>query len=104
MDNEWRYPDIRVIYPINASEEVIAGIRRKEQKDIDRLDFMRITDLCHKHKIIKSKRFREGIDKVRELRNRMHIGGLSELEKEYSKNDLEFCFKIAKNVKDLAAK
>ncbi len=104
LDNEWRYPDIRVIYPVNSSEEVIAGIRRKEQKDLDRLDFRRITDLCQKHKIIKSKRLREGIDRVRELRNRMHIGGLPELEKEYTKNDLEFCFKIAKKVKDLSSK
>lgn len=104
LDNEWRYLNIKVIHLISNSEEVIAGIRRKEQKNLDRLDFLRVTDLCQKYKIIKSKKLREDIDKVRELRNRMHIGGLPELEKEYHKNDLEFCFKIAKKVKDLSVK
>ncbi len=104
LDNEWRYFNIKIIYPINNSEEVIAGLRKKEQKDLDRLDFVRITDLCQKYKIIKSKELREDIDKVRELRNRMHIGGLSELEKEYNRSDLEFCFNVAKKIKNLSSK
>lgn len=104
LDNEWRYLNIRIIHQISDSEEAIAGLRRKEQKDLDRLDFSRITDLCQKYKIIKSKELRKDVDKVRELRNRMHIGGLLELEREYSKEDLEFCFNVAKKIKNLASK
>lgn len=104
LDNEWRYFNLKIVYSVNRSEEIIAGFRKKERRDLNRLDFLRVTDLCQKYKIIKSKRIREDIDKVREFRNRMHIGGLSELEKEYSKSDLEFCFKIAKRVKQLTSK
>lgn len=99
LDDEWRYFNIKIIHPLSDSEEIIAGFRKKEQKDLDRLDFLRITDICQKYKIIKSKKIREDIDKVRVLRNRMHIGGLTELEKEYSKSELEFCFKVAKSIK-----
>lgn len=104
LDTEWRYFNLKIIQSITASEEIIAGFRKKEQKDIDRIDFYRITDLCQKYKIIKTKKLKEDIDKVRELRNRMHIGGLSELEKEYSRHDLEFCFNIAKKIKNLTSK
>lgn len=104
LDNEWRYLNIKTIHPLSDSEEVIAGFRKKEQKDLDHIDFLRITDLCQKYKIIKSKELRGDVDKVRELRNRLHIGGLSELEKEYSKNDLEFCFNVARKIKNIISK
>lgn len=101
MPDEWKYPDLRVLYKITDSEEVVAGIRKKEKEDIDRLDFIKITILCRSHEIIKSEDFKLEIDKVRELRNKLHIGGLTTVEKEYSKSDLEFCFGVAKKVKEL---
>jgi hypothetical protein len=99
LTDDWKYFEIKTIYMINESKEAVAGLRKREQKDVNRLDFLRITDLCRKYKIIKSKKLREDIDKVRKLRNRMHIGGLSEIEKEYQKSDLEFCFDVVRKTK-----
>jgi len=102
--DEWKYLNIRVIYPISDYEEVISGFRMKEERNLSKLDFVRVTDLCFKYKIVKSAKLKIEIDNVRELRNRLHLGGLAEMEREYSKNDLEFCFSVAKKVKKLVAK
>ncbi len=102
--NQWRYVDIKTIYTIDVSTEAIAGIRKKEKKLMERLDFIRITDLCQQHKIIKSIKLRKDIDSVREARNRMHIGGLLDMDAEYKKGDLEICFSVAQKVKELVSK
>ena len=75
----------------------------KEKKQINKLDFMRIIDYCDKYKIV-TKKFSEEIHNVRELRNRLHIGGLSKVEKEYTKKDLKFVFGVAKKIKALVSK
>lgn len=104
MTNEWKYFDIVTIHKIiSDSSEIVAGFRKKEEKDIKRIDFNRITDLCRKYDVIKSDSLEKEIDKVREFRNKLHIGGLAEIEKEYRRNDLEFCFKVARKVKDLVS-
>ena len=104
LSNKWKYFEIKQIYKINDSQEAIAGLRKLEQKNIDKLDFLRITDLCQKHNILRSEILRKNIDKVRKLRNRMHIGGLKEIEKRYTNKDLELCFKVFKKIKKLCSK
>jgi|SRR3989344_3031271 len=99
--DEWKYIDMRIIHQISSSEEVIAGKRKKEVKDMNKLDFLRVTDLCYKYKILKPQSLRSEVDRVRELRNRLHIGGLVSVEKEYTKEDLEFCFNVARKIKNL---
>jgi len=95
LSDEWKYFDIKTIHVIEPdSEEVIAGKRKKEKKSLDGLDFVRIIDLCMKHNII-NKSICEDLHKVRRLRNRLHIGGLKEVEKEYTKKDLDFVFGVA---------
>jgi len=101
LTNEWKYYDINILHEIDDARQVISGYRKQEEKSLDRLDFMRITDYCFNQKIISSSQLKGEIDKVRELRNKLHIGSLSTKEKEYTKEDLEFCFSIAKKVKDL---
>lgn len=104
LDEDWKYLDVKVIYQIGDGHEVVSGLRKKEERSIDKLDFLHVTDLCVRLKILKQKKLRENVDKVRALRNRLHIGGLQEIEKEYKKSDLEFCFNVAKKVKSLAMK
>ena len=103
LSGEWKFYDIKILYNIDASEEVIGAKRRKEKKQINKLDFMRIIDYCDKYKIV-TKKFSEEIHNVRELRNRLHIGGLSKVEKEYTKKDLKFVFGVAKKIKALVSK
>lgn len=102
--NEWKYYDIKVLHKLDDLKEIIAGSRKKEEKTVDKLDFMRIIAYCYDNKLFINEKFREELDKVRELRNRLHIGSLSTLEKEYSEKDLEFCFSVAKKVKGVVKK
>lgn len=104
LQDEWKYFDVKSLYIISDTEEVVAGKRKKERKNVDKLDFLRITDLCSVNHIITLSTLRSEIDKVRFFRNRLHIGSLTEIEKEYSKSDLEFCFGVAKKVKKLVSR
>lgn len=98
LSNEWKFYNIKILYKINASEEVVGAKRKKEKKQVSKLDFVRIIDLCVKHKIV-TKQFARDLHNVRDLRNRLHLGGLVEVEKEYTKEDLNFVFKVAEKVK-----
>ncbi|MEK7458605.1 MAG: hypothetical protein AAB612_03970 [Patescibacteria group bacterium] len=99
LSDDWKSFDIKILHTISSSEEIFAGKRKKEKKKLDRLDFLRLTDLCFNLAILKGKKFRQQIDKVRNLRNRLHIGGLVEVEKEYTPIDLEFCFYVLEKLK-----
>lgn len=104
LPNEWKYYEIKVLHEISKSEEIIAGKRKKEIKEFNKIDFFRIIDLCCCNKIIKSSKLKKELDTVREFRNRLHIGGLKEIEKKYSVGNLEFCFKVQERVKKLVSK
>ena len=97
LSDEWKFYDIKILHKINASEEVVGAKRKKERKQVSKLDFVRIIDLCVKHKIV-TEHFSKDLHKVRELRNRLHLGGLEEVEKEYTKRDLNFVFGVAERV------
>lgn len=103
LSNEWQYVDIRVIYKLNESEEIIAGRRKKEIKKVNQLDFVRIIGLCEKYDVI-DENFAKKAHKVRKLRNRLHIGGLTAMEKDYKKSDLNFVFDVAKDTKEFVSK
>ena len=103
LDDEWKYSDIKILHKLTSSEEIIAGRRKKDKKDIDRIDFVRITDLCFQHGLISTEELRRDVNEVRLLRNRLHIGGLVAAEKEYSKENLEFCFGVASKIKKLVS-
>lgn len=102
--NEWKYKDMNVLYTISTSEQIVAGRRLIEKKDIEKLDFLRVIQLCDKYKIIQSKKLLEDVQALRELRNKLHIGGLKEIEKEYQNSDLEFCFLVLEHILQLVAK
>lgn len=95
-------PDVIPLYKISASEEVIGAKRKKEKKQLDKLDFVYIIDLCVNHKIV-TKQFSKELHKVRKLRNKLHLGGLEEVEKEYTKEDLNFVFKVAEKAKSIVS-
>lgn len=52
-------------------------------------DFKKVNEVCFKIKVF-SKNFFEKIEKVRNLRNKIHIQGLSNLDRSYTKKELEF--------------
>lgn len=96
----WKYVDIKTLFEINKFEEIIGSRRIKKVKDINRLRFFRIIDYCLKYNII-SRELSEELHEIRDLRNRVHIGNLSELEKQYSQKDLNFVFSVTRKVKKI---
>lgn len=103
LSDEWKFYDAKTLYEISASEEVVGAKRRRERKQVDKLDFVRIIDLCVKHKIV-TKQFSKDLHKVRELRNRLHLGGLAEVEREYTKKDLNFVFGVAERARSAVSR
>jgi len=107
LEEDWKYKDVRKIYTIeeNPLEEIIwcKRIKETEKKKISKLNLIETNRLCKKYKIITKSDF-NSVEKVRDLRNRLHIGGLKKLEKGYTKDDLEFVFKVAKRTKELVSK
>jgi len=104
LDDEWEYKDPHKIHCFaNSTEEIIWCRRKKVKKKISRLDFLRIIRLCTKH-FLSDKKLIHDIDKIRKLRNKLHIGGLIEIDRKYQPEDLEFCFSVLKRVKKLVAK
>ena len=93
----------KIIYEISNTERIVLG-KDEEKIEIckfDKLNLDQINKLCKEHKII-SEDFFGKIDKVRVLRNRLHISTLNRVEKDYSKTDLEFVFSVARDIKHLA--
>jgi len=100
LSNEWIYSNIKILHKLSDKQEVVAGHRIRKIKNIDRIYFDRIIDLSLKYRIINKKLFEE-VHKLRKLRNRLHIGGLTKMEKEYTKSNLNFVFNVAKKVKNI---
>ena len=72
-----------------------------EKCRFEKLNLDQVNSLCKKHNLI-TKNIFDDIDRVRILRNRLHISTLKVIEKDYSKMDLEFVFSVAREVKNLA--
>lgn len=102
LSSEWKYFDVVPFYEISKTKQVVGAKRKKARKKIGELNFSRINDLALKHKIVDSKIY-NNLEKVREMRNKLHLGSLREIEKEYKHQDLEFVFGVAKKVKTIVS-
>ena len=103
----WKYRDIKKIHTLkeNPLEEIVWCKRKLEieNKKLSKLNLVEINRICKKYRIITENDFKN-VEKVRDLRNRLHIGGLKKLEKGYTRNDLEFVFSVAKRIKELVSR
>ena len=102
----WKYENIKILHKFGSKrkKEIICGNRLRKVKNLNKLDFNLIIRIVKYNKIITDKTFINNLDKVRQMRNKIHIGGLKEVEKEYTKNDLEFIFSVAKEIKEICIK
>lgn len=107
LKEDWRYKDVRKIHTLEKDplEEIVwcKRIKETEKKKISKLNLVETNRLCKKYKIITENDFKN-VEKVRKLRNKLHISGLKRLEKGYTKKDLEFVFGVAKRIKELVSK
>lgn len=105
IDNEWEYKDPHKIHSLTDKNEEIVWCRRKlVEKRVDRLDFMNITRLCEKHAVLRGEKLIKDVNKIRKMRNNLHIGSLSYIDQNYQPEDLEFCFSVIKRVKKVVNK
>lgn len=102
LPDDWRYVDVKILYEVNNSEQIVAGKRKKESRKIDAIDFKHVIDLCKENAILDTA-LKTDLHKMRGLRNRQHLGNLTTLEEQYTKGEMEFCFGLAKKVKELVA-
>jgi len=94
---------LKKFYPVEESKHIVLGEYR-EEKDIvhfDKLNLDQINKYCRKFQLIEESVFQR-VDRVRILRNQQHLGGLSRIERGYTKTDLELVFSVAREVKKLA--
>ena len=91
------------IYKINDVNRIVLGeyMIKIDSIKFSKLNLVDINTFCRDYRIINELLY-NNIDKVRELRNKLHIGTLTIVETDYSKRDLEFVFSVAKEVKSLA--
>lgn len=104
LKENWEYKDIKKIHTLKNDplKEIVWCKRKNQEKNISKLNLVEVNRLCGKYKIIKKDIFKE-VEKVRALRNKLHIGGLREL-RIYTKDDLEFVFSVAKKIKFIVSK
>ncbi|MFA6520881.1 MAG: hypothetical protein WCT53_00645 [Candidatus Gracilibacteria bacterium] len=104
---EWSYKDCKVIYEITetASQpfiQVVAGKRFKKKEKIDSfIDFAILNRLCRDEAKIYDGSLYEEIDKVRRLRNKIHLMKLSNLDRKYTVQQLNSVGNIAVKVLEI---
>ena len=87
LPDDWKQYDIRVLYR-NEEFELISARRKREIKDIAKLDFNRMIIVCRQKKLLGETLLKE-LDALRKLRNKLHIGGIEEVTKMYAPKDVE---------------
>lgn len=76
-------------YDNNANERLSICRRVRPEFKLDKTtDFKKVNDVCHKIGIFSDKTFRR-VEKIRTLRNKIHLQGLSTLDRSYTKKELE---------------
>ena len=86
--DEWRQYEIKILHR-DKNFELISAKRSNEKKDINKLDFNRMITVCKQKKLLREPLLKD-LDKVRKMRNKLHIGGVEEITKKYTQEDVEF--------------
>ncbi len=105
LKKKWVYKNPKVVYIIeeNPLKEIVCCIRQREVKKLNKLDFYQINRLCLNYEIISKPLFNK-VDKVRNLRNRLHIGSLKTIERGYTKKELAFSTSVLEEVLQIVSK
>jgi hypothetical protein len=83
------HPLPKKFYSTTNEDELIIGKRRLEKIKIARNpDFAVLNTTCLKENIFSKRLFRK-VDSVRKMRNKIHIQGLTYVDRSYTKNDIE---------------
>lgn len=108
-EDEWRFDgDVHVCHRYQNEEgremQVVCGHRFKKKIPITRsTQFKTILKVANDNSLVSADLLKE-IDKIRELRNRIHLASLDDIEKKYTKATLNNVFEVARKVVKIAQK
>ncbi|MBL7078464.1 hypothetical protein ISS42_02305 [Candidatus Shapirobacteria bacterium] len=99
---EWTYCNIKKLHEVEKDNfpkiQIIAGERYKKIYKLSRyIDFKVLNRLCLKEKILNKKLYSK-VEKIRNLRNKIHLFGLKSIDRKFQKRDVEFTSKIAYDI------
>jgi len=106
-DEEWRFDgDVHVSHRYEDENgrkmQVVCGKRFKKKISITRsTQFKTILEVANANLLVGDTLSKE-IDKIRKLRNRIHLVSLDSIEKKYTKSTLNNVFEVARKVVKLA--
>ena len=83
------------LYEISDMKRIVLVEMKFSPIKFSKLNLDQINKLCKSKNLINAE-LSKRIDVVRDLRNRQHLGSLSEIEVMYTKQDLELIFSVAK--------
>lgn len=89
LKDEWKYRDVKVLYAISDDSEIIGAERNREERAIDKLDFNAMIRIGKDKRIFSNALLKE-LDKVRQLRNEIHIDRLEDIVKTYPLVNVDF--------------
>jgi len=91
------------IYRVSDSERIVLGtdMEKKQKFRFDNINLAQLAHLCRHFDLIDQNSY-DRVQEVRKLRNRQHIGGLGEIDNQYTESDLYLVFDVAQEVKVVA--
>ncbi len=95
MPTDWETKDHKEIYKISEDERICGAIRYKKTEHLtDRTQSIVVNRAAQKAGILSETLFAKA-EKLRELRNKIHLAGLQAVDGSYEKSDSQGAFDIA---------
>jgi|SRR6185295_16160339 len=97
---EWKYVDTKLIYKIPQTGEEIVSARRirvRNKINFRHIKFQQLNKICLDRGILNKNLF-DMCEKIKDLRNKIHLANLSTPDRKYSKKHIDEVFEIASNV------
>ena len=100
MTTEEKYIYIADLYSI-SSEEKICGVKKvKKHKQLDnKTIFLDLNKAAKRCGLFNEQLFKKS-EKIRKMRNKIHLAALTEIDNKYSQSDIDNVFKITKDIID----
>ena len=95
----YTYKNIKEIHNCNDGFKIMSWKREKEKINIEwNIDFNLLNSFAYRNAEIYDESMFNGIDKIRKLRNQIHLMKLEDLDRKYSKKQLDEIFDISRDL------
>jgi hypothetical protein len=92
---EWKYEKCNCIYEISSDKQVIGAIQHKKYEKLsEKTQFKTVNEIALKSKLLNEDLFKKA-EKIRDIRNHIHLAALTITEDFYKKSDVDEFFNIA---------